>query len=335
MARHPNQLQEPAQMLEILPARAADIVNAQDALALATQETDARVSALALQIGYDGPLTADAVENCIGLYRQRSAEAVLGLGKSILLLKEMVPHGEFSERLARQNLENRTAQRLMNVAVKFGKSDNLSLLKAAGNQAKLLELTVLDDEEIELLGNGGSVRGLDQDDIARMGFKELRAALREAKAEAKANQEILDKKNAKIDKLERDKKRVQAEAPDEALAQLLREVSDLGEKAVGTIQGGLRKGFEALFEHHATNGGDSRQIMAGYVAQLQEVLNALRDAYNLPDTVGDGTPAWQRWADAQDAADGTVSTEPPIGSPESWKKLDGAFGATPAKPETN
>ena len=308
MARQPNEKQAPAEMLEILPARAADIVNAQDALALATKETDARVSALALQIGYDGPLTADAVENCIGLYRQRSAEAVLGLGKSILLLKEMVAHGEFGERLARQNIEERTARRLMTVAAKFGKSDNLSVLRAAGNQAKLLELTVLDDEEIELLGNGGSVRGIDQDDIARMGFKELRAALREAEAESKANQDILDKKNAKIDKLERAQKRIQSAPADEALAELRREVSDLAEKSIGAVQGGLRKGFDALCDHHVDNGGgDSQKIMAGYVAQLQQVLNELRDHFNLPDTAGDGTPAWQRWADAQDNADKPIS----------------------------
>ena len=239
MARH----ETPAPVSKepvFLESEIAQDFSAANTLALATRETEARVSALALKMGYDGPLTADAVENCIGLYRQRSAEAVLGLGKSILLLKEMVPHGEFSERLARQNLEYRTANRLMNVAVKFGKSDNLSLLKAAGNQAKLLELTVLEDEEIALLGNGGSVLGLDQDDIARMGFMELRKALREAKAEATANQDILDKKNAKIDKLEREKKRIQDAAPSDVHADVLRELSDLAEKAIGAIQGGVR-----------------------------------------------------------------------------------------------
>lgn len=255
--------------------------SAANALALITRETDARVSALALQMGYDGPLTADAVENCIGLYRQRSAEAVLGLGKSILLLKEMVPHGEFGQRLARQNLEERTARRLMTVAVKFGKTDNLSVLKAAGNQAKLLELTVLEDEEIELLGNGGTVLGLNQDDIARMGFMELRKALRESRAEKDAVDKALSDKDASMNKLRAQLKRIEKLPPDEDLANLQKEATAIMNDALGAVRGGMRQALIALNDHPGEN--DHSLFMAGLVGQITADLVALREEFNLPD----------------------------------------------------
>ena len=43
--------------------------------------------------------------------------------------------------------------------------------------------------------------------------------------------------------------------------------------------------------------------LARYVGQLQQVLNVLRDEYLLADVVGDGTPAWEKWAEAQGPLD--------------------------------
>lgn len=248
---------------------------------LAVLQTERRqnVQDLATRMGYDGPLTADAVENCIGLYRQRSAEALLGLGKALLLLKEMVPHGEFGERLNRQNLEIRAAQRFMSVATKFGKSDNLSLLKAAGNQAKMLELTVLEDAEIEQLGAGETVRGLDLDDIARMGFAQLRANLREARADKVADDKLLAKKSAEIDKLSR---RIAKAAPDDVLLELQKEATTLMNDALGCIRGQLRQAFIALTNHEGGS-ADHSSFMAGLLGQVQADVTALRTEFDLAD----------------------------------------------------
>lgn len=248
---------------------------------LAVMQTERRQSVqdLAARMGYDGALTADAVENCIGLYRQRTAEALLGLGKALLLLKEMVPQGEFQERLVRQTMEYRTANRLMNVALKFGKSDNLSLLKAAGNQAKMLELTVLEDEEIAELEAGGIVHGLDLDDIQRMGFAELRKQLREARAEKVADDQMLAKKQAKIDKIER---RIAKAAPDEVLLELLKEATALTNDALGCIRGNLRQACIAL-KNHGDGVDDHSRFMAGLLGQVQADLTALRTELDLPD----------------------------------------------------
>lgn len=106
-------------------------------------------------------------------------------------------------------------------------------------------------------------------------------------------------KNAKIDRLEH---RIQILPADEVLAELHKELAGHANEALGMVQGKVRMAFAALMEHHASHGGDSLQVMAGYVGQLQQLLNELRDDYNLSDTAGNGTPEWQRWADAQDAA---------------------------------
>lgn len=263
-------------MLEILPARAADIVNAQDALAIQTAAT----ATLAAELGYDGSLTVGALEDGIRFYQQRTAEACIELGKRLLLLKETCAHGDFKPRLELLGIEYRTAHRFMSVADKFAKVSTVSLLKVANNRAKLLELVVLDDEEVAELADGGTVRGMAADDVANMGVRELRKALREAKAEAKANQELMDKKNASIDQLKREKKRIQAAPPNEVLADLQKESTAIMNDALGLVRGGLRQALIAL---DAQGTGDHNLFMAGLVGQITHELTALRAEFNLPD----------------------------------------------------
>lgn len=157
--------------------------------------------ALADQLGYDGALTFGALEDEIRFYQRRSVEAALELGKRLLLLKEMTPHGEFSQRVELLGINSRMAQRFMGATLKFAKSDTKSFLHAAGNQTKLLELVVLDDEEIAELAGGGSARGIDLDDIAAMTVTDLRKALREARENEQAMGRVLQEKNAKLDEL--------------------------------------------------------------------------------------------------------------------------------------
>jgi len=68
-------------------------------------------------------------------------------------------------------------------AVKFSNTTTSSLLKAIGTESKLFEMLVLDDEQIEELELTGQTGELKLDDIAAMSVKELRAALREERAE--------------------------------------------------------------------------------------------------------------------------------------------------------
>ena len=168
---------------------------------LSVSEHAQKLGHLALSLGYDGSLTVGALEDEIRFYQRRTVEACLELGKRLILLKEITPHGEFKQRIEMLNINERTAQRFISTALKFNKSDNLSVLKAAGNQSKLLELLVLDDEDIDELSNGGSVNDITLDDIDRMTASELRKKLREYKADLDTKDQVIKTKDQEKNKI--------------------------------------------------------------------------------------------------------------------------------------
>ncbi len=157
---------------------------------------------LAIRLGYEGALNIGALEDEIRFYQQRSVEACLELGKRLLILKEMTPHGEFTKRIDLLGISDRMAQKFMSATIKFSKTNSDSLLKAAGNQTKLLELVTLDDGDLEELSQGGTVSGITLDDIETMSVRELKTALRNSRADGAAKDQLIETKNKKIDDLD-------------------------------------------------------------------------------------------------------------------------------------
>lgn len=167
---------------------------------ISISEHSQKLGVLATQLGYQGALTVGALEDEIRFYQQRSVEAVMELGKRLLILKEMTPHGEFSKRIEMLGFSKRTAQRFMSVVLKYSKTTTLSLLEKSGNGSKLLELMVLDDDDIEIIDNGGSVGDVSLDTIETMSVRELKKALREAKDTIESKDQDLQTKDAVIQK---------------------------------------------------------------------------------------------------------------------------------------
>ena len=175
-----------------------DLIPAHNELIPHTQS----LSGLAMQLGYEGTLSVGALEDEIRFYQQRSVEAVLELGKRLLILKEITPHGEFTKRIEMLGISKRTAQRFMSVVLKFSKTTTLSLLEKSGNGSKLLELMVLDDDDIDVIEQGGSIGDINLDTIETMSVRELKKALREAKADNDAKDQLVQKKDQKINELD-------------------------------------------------------------------------------------------------------------------------------------
>lgn len=202
MARKPN---TPAVVLEpaINHEAFAESHAALNTLSVMNAETLEKAGDLALSIGYEGALTVGALEDEIRFYQRQTAEACFELGKRLLVLKELTPFGEFEQRIGLLGIERRAAQRFMSVSRKFSNATALPLLKVAETQTKLLELLVLDDSEIEALANGETVRGVGVDDIETMSYRELKAALREAKADADATDRVLSDNQKTITKLQK------------------------------------------------------------------------------------------------------------------------------------
>ena len=255
--------------------------DAANQLAALTIEADAAAHAMAAQLGYEGALTVGALEDGIRFYQQRTAEACIELGKRLLLLKETCPHGNFKLRLELLGIEYTAASRFMGVAAKFAKVATSQLLKLASSQGKVIELLVLDDEEVAELAENGTVRGMAADDVANMGVRELRAALRESRKEKDAVEKVLSDKNAANDKLHAQLKRIETLPADKALEKTMQEATAITRDALGAIRGGVRQALAAL--NDAPDGADKSVFMAGLVGQIQADLNALREEFNLPD----------------------------------------------------
>lgn len=196
MGRTATKTQEPVSDVVLSPTAVATIEATQDALAVMAQETQAKVRAMALSVGYEGTLSVGALEDEIRFYQRRTVEAILETGKRLLVLKEMTPHGEFQQRVEMLGFTDRTARRFMQAAAKTAKSANLAVLSTqVKNGSAFLELVTHDDDTLESLK--------DMDDIDRMSASELRAALRQAEEDNKFIADKRDKEQRRADELEK------------------------------------------------------------------------------------------------------------------------------------
>ncbi|MGY3823116.1 hypothetical protein [Acinetobacter haemolyticus] len=176
-----------------------DIENETTELAISSHAQ--KVGGLAASLGYEGALTVGALEDEIRFYQQRSVEAVLELGKRLLILKEITPHGEFKQRTEMLGFSSRMAQKFMSAVLKFSKANSSSLLAKAGSQTKILELVVLDDDDIDVLEQGGSIGDLSLDTIETMTVSELKKALRDAKSDIEAKEQVIKTKDQRANEL--------------------------------------------------------------------------------------------------------------------------------------
>jgi hypothetical protein len=131
---------------------------------------------------------------------QTIAQHYLYLGRDLLVIKERSSREEFAASLEQIGITPRSAWRFMQVAVKFNKPV-LEQLATRLAVTKLIELANEDDEDLVQTLDGGTVSGLSLDAIELMSSRELRQALRNAKADATAQQEVLQQKNSHADEL--------------------------------------------------------------------------------------------------------------------------------------
>lgn len=285
MARKSN---NPTAVAESTPAPATGVETA--------QAQAAERSALILQQFGDGlPFDLPRYEHVIRTHLSRSAEEMLAAGRALLVVREHVPHGEWLESLRRLGLDQSVAYRMSQAALKFSNhATSHDLIAAAGNKSKLFELLVLDDEEVAELNHGGTVAGLTLDDVANMSVSDLRKALREARAEAKANETLLEEKGRQIDQLKKDVRRIRAEDPDKQLKGLYGEVSGELTHATSILSVRLREGLGKIRELGAERGENAlqhaSQVTAG-LRLLQQQIDELIAEYELPDESA-APPAW-------------------------------------------
>lgn len=249
-------------------------------------QAEAQVKSLATTLGYAGALDTDSLWSMVEYRQRRSVEDILEMGRGLLLIKEQTAHGEFQEQIATRGFNYRTAARLMTVALKFSKSDTVSLLKAAGTQAKVLELAVLDDEDLQALESGDSVAGITVDDVERMSASQLRAALREARADADAKDQRINKLsedlNKESEKTLKAQHRWKSATPDEQLVTLKQSVTEAEQNvlaAIGSPNSGLRASIQALADFACDNHveEDAALFLSDVIGRLLTSVRIARD----------------------------------------------------------
>lgn len=299
---------DPAQEAQAAQALAV-VREAEQAAVLAVSQHEAAVRAVAAQVGYTLPADCadpDLIQRDVAASMRRTVESMVEVGRGLIVLRQACEHGEFMARLDVLGFDPRAAQRYMQVVRKFANaSTSTHLLKAAGTQSKLLEMLVLDDEQVEELELTGQTGELKLDDVATMSVKELRAKLRELKNELQATEEISAEKTAEIERLREERVRIRKQPPDQVRADLAKEIAEHVSAARDKLATTVRSGFFALGQHYVEHGGtDCRHLMAGHVAELQKVLNELREEFNLRDLEGDGRPEWMDWPATDEAPAG-------------------------------
>lgn len=242
-----------------------------------------RLGQLATRVGYQGDLSLTALWDQVHFQQRRSAEAVLEMGKALLLIKEQSPHGEFVAKLGDSSIHPRMAQRFMAAALKFGKSDAVSLLRAAATQAKVLELTVLDDEEIAALEKDGALGTITLDKLECMSATQLRGEIRKLHDKIEKDGERSANREAEIDSLSGElaeaRRAIKRRTPDATAQAMLLEIT---QSFIGlrTQAEQLADGTQQLLEHGNNHGQDYRTDVATKSSDLVRVviglLNQLR-----------------------------------------------------------
>lgn len=158
-----------------------------------------QLTEMAQMLGYEGALTVGALEDGIRIYQRRTVEDCLELGKCLLLLKEITPHGEFQQRVELLGMAYRTAARFMQAAAKISQNCHLADLSSRVKSiSSILELVTHDDDTLK------EIAALD--DIDCMSASALRARLRQLESkgaeEAKEERKRANRIQAQLEKSE-------------------------------------------------------------------------------------------------------------------------------------
>lgn len=258
-----------------------------------------RSKEISVLYGDGAPYDRDRVVGEARFFMSQSAEAMLETGKRLIQLKENEPHGDFLEILDRRlGMTARAAQKLMQAAVKYlapalqGPNAPAPALLGLG-KAKLLELLSEPDEDLKALASGGTVAGLNLDDIQSMSSRELRAALVEERQRSAAKDKVISRKDAKLNKLaEQEEIRLNGTV-DEREQQQLAEIRDAGTAAELAMQR-LVAVLDEVTTQPATEAAElqARQTI-DYV--LQRIADACAERGLAVEVLGEAVePGWVR-----------------------------------------
>lgn len=302
MSRPKNKLSPPAEMPAILPEVEARIVAAQDQ-ALSATETD-EVFAAGVDIGRLEALdfiTTVGTSSLLAVYENlkkskgwrhmrnpqssdgRNFESlqefcVVKLGRSYQRFQELAANRTLIGQEAFEQAERIGLRQVDYNAIKALPAPDQELVRRAVEESKSR------DEVLDLLQELAARHGQEKQALTKQ--------VDELKAEADATSQLLADKNKALDKAKAAARRI-ANAPlEEQVAEELAEVNKRFHGALGYVRGDLRLGFQKLFDREQAGDaepGSYRQVMAGYVREIEHELAVLKGDFFLYDVPADAS----------------------------------------------
>jgi hypothetical protein len=248
----------------------------------------ARQTQLVEQFGDGLPWHADHYEAAIRGELRRGCEAFLRAGRYLMVARECALHGEWQGMLDRLGIARDQASRMMEAARRVTALPNVAtsqhLISAAGNQSKLIELLSLPEDQFKQLAEHGETGDLDLNDVEQMTVAELRAAVREARADIDAKDQRINKLsddlNKEHEKLSKAQRRWKSATADER-QQILQSSVMAAEAAIiadlGNDKNGMRAAVLALAEHCHEEGLDCSEFLGDTFGRLLNAVRMVRD----------------------------------------------------------
>lgn len=242
------------------------------------------------QFGSGLPWHPDHYEAAIRGELRRGCEAFLRAGSYLIVARECTAHGEWRGMLTRLGVEESQARRMMEATRRVAGLPNRAmshdLVQAVGNQSKLIELLSLPEDQFAELAEKGSTGGLEVDEIEGMTVGELRAAVREARADIAAKDQritkISDDLNKSEEKAVKAQRKWKASTPDEQQVALEKRVIEAKHELIaniGTQKAGLTAAVLDLANHCNEHDLDCAQFLGDMIGELLGALRELRDGY--------------------------------------------------------
>lgn len=219
-----------------------------------------------------------------------AAEAAVRVGRRLVVMKGHEAHGEWMNCLSQIGIGQDTAERMMAAARRLAALPNSAparnLIEATKSQSKLFELLSLPEDQFQELATTGETKGLQLDDIEQMTRDELRAAVREARADLAAKDQriakISDDLNKSEEKAVKAQRKWKASTPDEQQVALEKRVLEAKHELIaniGTQKTGLTAAVLDLANHCNENDLDCAQFLGDMIGELLGAVRELRDGY--------------------------------------------------------
>lgn len=254
-----------------------DSIDDNHQLAAAANEMTAHSAEIVNAYGHGVPYNREYYLDKARGHIMRSAEEALELGRCLIVMKEHEPHGEWINILETIGMDVRLSQRTMQVAIKFSNaSTSTHLIEAAKSKSKIFELMVLDDSELEQLNEGKTVAGINLDAIEKMPVSELRKALREAKKDLQAKDDVAQENANRIKELQEKVARIKKQPADEVSAENRHEVTTLVNQIDHDLRVNLYDALVLTRDHDDANGIATQEFLKAQIEQLEAATALLR-----------------------------------------------------------